>query len=105
MSSSSNRSGRQGVCSSTRGVFGGSNILDFITIASTGNAQDFGDMVNGIATGSGCSPVRGVFIGGFPVANIIEYITIQTTGNAQDFRDLTTASTEHGSCSNGHGGL
>jgi hypothetical protein len=40
--------------SSTRGVFGGGgivfpttvNVIEFITIASTGNAVDFGDLIN-----------------------------------------------------------
>ena len=63
-------------CSSTiRGVFAGGydspvtlNTMDFITIASTGNASDFGDLTysdpiahtNGAARGfSGCSDVNG----------------------------------------------
>ena len=39
-----------GVSSSTRGVWGGgnnptlSNVIDYITIASLGNSQDFGDL-------------------------------------------------------------
>ena len=39
---------RAGVSSDTRGCMGGgtasSNVIDFITIASTGNATDFGDL-------------------------------------------------------------
>ena len=60
-----------------RGVFGGGytsggpmadiNTIDYVTIASAGNATDFGDLsVKNSKTG-GSSATRGVFIsGGFP---------------------------------------
>lgn len=93
--------------SSTRGVFGSclspfvpgsvTNIIDYITIATTGNAIDFGDAIvaNGRNAGTSSS-TRGVFAGGFfPSGNVtinnIDYITIATTGNAIDFGDLTVA--------------
>jgi len=47
------KSGKGGVCSNTRGVFAGgflsptspsTNIMEYITIAATGNAVDFGDL-------------------------------------------------------------
>jgi len=59
----------------TRGVFAGSvadgssntftNVIDYINIASTGNAQDFGDIANGgIYQVVGCSDSHGG-LGGF----------------------------------------
>ena len=84
----------------TRGVFGGglisvaSDIIDYITIATTGNATDFGDLtVARYASGGVNSSTRGVFGGGDAGAasNVMDYITIATTGNATDFGDLTFA--------------
>ena len=93
-----------GVQSSTRGVFAGQetkfptsaavNILDFITIATTGNAQDFGDMLeSGNTTASGSSSTRGIYAGGGENgnSNTISFITIATKGNAENFGDLTQA--------------
>ena len=93
-----------GVQSSTRGVFAGQetkfptsaavNILDFITIATTGNAQDFGDMFeSGNVTASGSSSTRGINAGGGENgnSNTISFITIATKGNAENFGDLTQA--------------
>jgi hypothetical protein len=108
--------------SSTRGVFGGGftptpattlfNVIEFITISSTGNSQDFGDLSAGKSSLSACSSsTRGVFGGGYtntPAAsrlNVIEYITIASTGNAVDFGDLTVPKNVLAACSNGHGGL
>ena len=71
------------------------NIIDFVTIATTGDASDFGDItvarVNGGAVNS---PTRGVMCSGQnPSArdNTIDFVTIATTGNAQDFGDVTVA--------------
>ena len=108
----------------TRGILGGGitggapttpvNTIDFITIASTGNAQDFGDLsrTNTRHAASACSPTRGVFAGGdpnvspFPKSNEIDFLTIPTTGNSLDFGDLANQERNHFSgCSNAHGGL
>jgi len=96
-----------GACSSSvRGVFMGGkftttapsysnlgNTIDYVTIASTGNAQDFGDLASKIAAGSSLSSTtRGVYGGGAPgFSNVIQYITIASTGDAIDFGDLTEA--------------
>ena len=68
------------------------NEIDYITIATTGNATDFGDLIaNTNAITAGCaSATRGVFGGGFTgsYSNVIQYVTIATTGNATDFGDL-----------------
>ena len=91
----------------SRGVFAGGdvngtgsaqNVIDYITIASTGNATDFGDLTVARRNfgGSGCSNgTRGVFAGGTQSGdnNTIDYITIASTGNATDFGDLSVART------------
>jgi hypothetical protein len=65
----------------------------YITIATTGNATDFGDLDTAIDTGSATSNnTRGIFSGGNSnpgTCNVIQYVTIDTTGNATDFGDLT----------------
>jgi len=86
------------VSSSTRAVKAGGysneylNIIEYITIASTGNATDFGDLSRGAGYISGAeSSTRGVFTvsNGGSAANNLEYITIASTGNSTDFGDLT----------------
>ena len=86
------------------------NVIDYITMASTGNATDFGDMIesNSYYGGGTSSPGRGVVGGGNitgSLTNRIAYITIASTGNAQDFGDLSEAVTSVSACSDGHGGL
>jgi len=89
-----------GVTNGTRGAFGGGtggspsanqDVIDYINIASTGNASDFGDLTAGVAYARGNSDgTKGVWAGGDidSYSNVIEYITISTTGNASDFGDL-----------------
>ena len=102
--------------SSARGLFGGGanpfptklNIIDYITIATTGNAQEFGDLT--VARGAifGCSSnVRGVFAGGASPSNdnTIDYVTISSTGDAKDFGDLTVASYSGSGASNSTRGV
>ena len=108
------------VSSATRGIIAGGydndspynahvNTIRYITIATTGDAQDFGDLTQDEVYSSGmCSPTRGCFAGGSDptISNVIDYITIQTLGNALDFGDIaTTGRAQAGGCSNGHGGL
>ena len=85
--------------SRTRGLFGGgnegapaygdSNIIDFITFASTGNATDFGDTTVTLDYGRGnvSNGTRGLFFGKRTVNNIC-FVTIASTGNALDFGDF-----------------
>ena len=84
------------------------NVIDYITIASKGNAVSFGFMGHD-ARSHGCasSPIRGVAAGGLAPGNTdrIDYIAISTTGDAVDFGDLTDAGHNVGGTSNGHGGL
>ena len=59
-----------GLANSTRGVIGGGSVntneIDFITIASAGNATDFGNLSLGreLMNGGASSPTRGMFFGG-----------------------------------------
>ena len=82
--------------SSGAGPYTRTNVIQYITIAHTGNAIDYGDLAVARADFDGCSsPTRGIFGGGGtePSAatrgNVIDYITIQTLGNSADFGDLT----------------
>ena len=93
------------------GIFGGgytpsqSNIIDYITIASVGNATDFGDLTVARNAPAACSSsTRGVF-GGGNSSNTIDYITIATTGNATDFGDLTQGRNFLASCSSSTRGI
>ena len=96
------------------GVWGGgsypavTNVIQFITIATTGNAQEFGDLSVARSNGGGASsPTRLVFAGGYAPSkqDTIDYVTISTTGNAIDFGNMSSARHGNGGCSNGHGGL
>ena len=72
-----------------------------ITIASTGNALDFGDMSYDGRDGGGASnSTRGIiFGGGDPAVNTISYITIATLGNAVDFGgDMDMGGGYNGAC-------
>ena len=93
-----------GCSSNTRGLTSGGdagasvgynqNIIDYVTIASAGNATDLGDLTAAKSNHRGTSnSTRGVFAGGYSSGNldVIEYITIGSTGNATDFGDLTVA--------------
>ena len=73
--------------------------IDFITIASTGNGVDFGNLtlsVSGVMASGNAT--RGLLAGGsylpsYAYRNTIDIVTIATTGNAQDFgTDLNFAS-------------
>jgi len=107
--------------SSTRGVvFGGyggnphsanSDEIQFVTIASQGNAQDFGNLTvgrqNACVSGSQTRAVAAG--GGQPSGNVntIDYVTIASQGNAVDFGDCTAANnnSSDGGCGNATRGL
>ena len=83
--------------------------IDFITIASEGNATDFGNLSTASQFLAGTSnTTRGVFNLGDQspgLVNNIDFITISTTGNATDFGDLTAATRMCAPASDSHGGL
>ena len=109
--------GGDGGCSSaTRGLFGGitipggggTNIIEYITIASLGKFADFGDLSQARRkTGACSSKTRGVFGGGATPSYVstIDYVEIPTFGNAVDFGDLGRNVQTTGGTSNAHGGL
>ena len=88
------------------------NVCEFITLATLGNAKDFGDLTVGRQSMAAASSLlRGVIGAGYNVSptsantNIMDYIQIMTTGNAVDFGDATSAFNSTGGTSNSHGGL
>ena len=109
------RRGIASCASSTRGVFiagtqaapsnNGTNLIEYITIASLGNSTNFGNLLsNERAWAAACSsPTRGVVGGGRIASNTLinsmEYITIASNGNALDFGDLSQARGFFSSCS------
>jgi hypothetical protein len=107
-----------GACSSnSRGIFAGGyspspisgaiDTIEFITIASTGGATDFGDLTRSNWGLAGCSnKTRGVFSGGGPtIIDTIDYITIASAGAAKDFGDLITPTRAPGACSSSTRGV
>jgi hypothetical protein len=87
-----------GCSNATRGVIMGGftsiriNNMDYITIATPGNALDFGDLTS--ARDETAAASNGTYglaaagnAGGY--TNTIDYITIATTGNATDFGDIS----------------
>ena len=96
----------------SRGVWSGgdpsrTDQMDFITISSRGDAQDFGDLpfVNaGANLGIQASKTRGFMSGGeAPVGDSHNYITkyeFSSTGSAADFADLNFTSKNGGSYAN-----
>ena len=106
--------------SRTRGVFCGgdinpspnktSNVVDFITIETTGNAQDFGDLTQKGGHGNAvmsnqtriCCAGRNSQPG---VHNIIDFATIASTGNFLDFGDMDSGVYGVSGASNGVRGI
>ena len=89
-----------------------SNTLEYHSIGTTGNAQDFGDLTLARYQTSACSSgTRGVYIGGATGApnytdqNTMDYVTIATTGNATDFGDTLLAVERTASTSDGTRGV
>ena len=78
------------------------NTIQYVTIATTGNATDFGDLteVKRLAV-STANKTRATINGGqgSGYVNTIEYVTIDTPGNATDFGDLLAANSYFSACS------
>ena len=89
-----------GIMSPTRGITSGGyapdaptmvDTMEYVTMATLGNATDFGNLSRTTQSASGASnSTRGLICGGRNPSNEnnIEYITIATTGNSVDFGDL-----------------
>ena len=105
-----------GFGSPTRGICSGGyaalspnaalNTIDYVTIATTGDATDFGDLTNiRQAPGGASSETRGITYAGYAnptQINVVDYVTIASTGNATDFGDSFIAKygSAQGNCSN-----
>ena len=104
---------------STRGVWAGgdtsdsNDTIDYVTIANTGNASDFGDLSQGRYSFKGCANTagRGIFMGGYGgpapsyTYDIIDYVTLASTGNSTDFGDLSQKKSNLGVATNGTRGI
>ena len=71
------------------------NTVAKITVETTGNATDFGDLsASNYSMGALSSDTRSIAVGGYynnaAYTNIIEYFTFASAGNATDFGDATT---------------
>ena len=83
-----------------RGIFVGgqtpsnSDVIEYVTISTLGNATDFGNQTTGLSNiATAGSRTRGIIAGGEPATDLIQYITFSSTGNATDFGADLTAST------------
>ena len=95
---------------SARGVFAGgyspgeTNIIDYVTISTLGNAQDFGDLTAETEYPAGTSDrTRGLTLGGqtgSDAINTVSFVTIASTGDASDFGDLINALRQKGALAN-----
>ncbi len=100
--------GVTGFGSKTRAIFAGgaggsptgstlTNVMEFVTIATTSNSTDFGDLNTTLRNIDGCSnETRGILFGGQTPAspnkqNNIQFVTIASTGDASDFGDMSRA--------------
>ena len=98
-----------------RGLFAGgatpsnSDVIDFITISTQGNATDFGNLTDQRqwVFGAASSRVRGVWSGGFTpsISDIMDFVTISSTGDATDFGNLSDSKGAHAGCGNETRGL
>jgi len=69
------------------------DVIQFTTISTLGNSQDFGDLNEDLYTGAACaSRTRFVTMGGYhapsSTRNTIQFNTFASLGNAQDFGDM-----------------
>jgi hypothetical protein len=101
------------------GIFAGgnpdgnmSNVIQYVVIATTGNAIDVGDLA--VAQGRGAngtisSTTRGIMAAGsdniIGYCNTIQYMTIATTGNSLDFGDCSSRKIILGGCSSSTRGI
>ena len=112
----------RGLSNSVRGLFAGGyqpnspypvvSLIDYVTIASEGNATNFGDMssvrYNNMTTGS---QTRGILAGGqgdqpsFTRQKTIDSVEYATTGTAVHFGELSEAAGSGSANSDSHGGL
>mgnify|MGYP003137440907 CR=1 FL=1 len=85
------------------GIYGGSRtaLMNYIEIATTGNSQEFGNLVQSASQGAALgSSTRGVAGGGTPSTPAgttnIDYFTFSSDGGAVKFGDFSEAGFEKG---------
>ena len=87
----------------TRGFNAGRHVyednIEFITISTLGDSQDFGNLSTGRFSFGNLvgGDSRMIFAGGYYV-NVIDFWTAQSLGNATDFGDLTTPRQQMSGC-------
>ena len=85
--------------------------IDYVNIASAGNAVDFGDLIREQRHAAGMgSSTRGIFSGGYKTSNggssVIEYVSFSTIGNSVDFGDTQNGNSwSHGTMANATRGI
>jgi hypothetical protein len=99
-----------------RGVFAGGdnsssaqmNNIDYITVSTTGDATDFGDLItararaNAVTNNTNDRMCVGAGEGAVSSPRPIDYFTISSAGNASDFGDLVKGNGDRASFSNGN---
>ena len=86
--SNENALGARGIAG---GGFLGIRTIEFVTVSTFGDSQDFGDLIAaGAIHGKQAvaTETRQLFSGGY-INNAIEFITVASIGNATDFGDMT----------------
>ena len=84
------------------------NIINYVSISTLGDAQDFGDMLNNrqdsaaLASSTRACQASSYIAGR---SNIIEFVTISSTGDAQNFGDLVVAHNRRSPLSNSTRGI
>ena len=117
------RGGCAGSNDSTRGLIvggrtpgdgGGRNTIDFVTMASTGDSSEFGQLVTGRTgvDGGMANGTRAIFAGGYNQStdpaiffSIIDTVNVQSKGEATKFGELTTLRARLANTSNSIRGL
>ncbi len=94
------RGGCFGGATGSSGSYATTDAMDYVTIQSTGNAADFGDLssITGLNGSSQWGSATRAMIGRMSsnvhptsTLNRVDYVTVQTTGNTVDFGDITYA--------------
>ena len=89
------------------------SVMQFMTLSTLGNSQEFGSLAQ--ARGQGCgisNSIRSVVCGGSTnnsantATNVCEYVQISTQGEANDFGDMSSSTLRTQGCAaDSHGGL
>jgi len=86
---------------------GDTNVIEYWTIQTAANAQDFGDLVAAVYNNYGSSngtsgfKIAGLLSGGNTITKAIDKYTISTLGNATDFGDMVSNSKAGAACCDG----